>query len=199
MPKAVDATGAFPWRQGWWLGARRIASPNFGPRPKGEQVSLVVLHHISLPPGEFGGTHVEAFFTNRLDTTAHPYFAALAQTQVSAHFFIPRDGAITQFVSADMRAWHAGASVWQGRENCNDYSIGIELEGDERPYEAPQYAALWKVLQAIVSAYSVTAVCGHEHIAPGRKTDPGPGFDWQALARHFPALRLPDGVMPNGC
>ena len=183
------------WQGGWWTGARRVESPNFGPRPEGSQVSLVVLHNISLPPDQFGGPHVEQFFTNRLDPAGHPYFATIADVQVSAHFFVRREGEVVQFVSGDARAWHAGLSAWQGRGNCNDYSIGIELEGcDTRPFAPAQYAALWPLLEAIRLAYPVTAVAGHEHVAPGRKTDPGPHFDWRELARRFPGLELPAQV-----
>jgi AmpD protein len=203
MPQGASADGArpgaaspdLPWRQGWWSGARRVESPNFGPRPAGTPISLVVLHNISLPPDEFGGPGVEALFTNRLDPAAHPYFATIAANRVSAHFFIRRDGEIAQFVSADDRAWHAGRSAWQGRENCNDYAIGVELEGSDRtPFAPSQYLALWPLLQALLAAYPIVAACGHEHIAPGRKTDPGPYFDWRALAARFPGLELPAGV-----
>jgi AmpD protein len=180
------------WQGGWLLGAQRIESQNFGPRPADVAVSLIVLHNISLPPGEFGGPHVEAFFTNRLAAAAHPYFATIARIQVSAHFFLRREGKLQQFVSANHRAWHAGESAWQGRANCNDYSIGIELEGcDHIPYTPAQYAALWPLLEAIREAYPVTAICGHEHIAPARKTDPGPAFDWHALQTRFPGLFAP--------
>lgn len=183
------------WEAGWWSGARRVESPNFGPRPEGVQISLVVLHNISLPPDEFGGPYVEQFFTNRLDPAGHPYFLTLADVQVSAHFFLRRDGEVVQFVSADARAWHAGLSAWQGRGNCNDYSIGIELEGsDSQPFAPRQYQALWPLLQALCAAYPISAVAGHEHVAPGRKTDPGPHFHWHELARHFPGIELPAQV-----
>ena len=187
--------GPGQWRDGWWSGARRVDSPNFGPRPEGSQVSLVLLHHISLPPEEFGGPYVEQFFTNRLDSAGHPYFATIADVQVSAHFFLRRDGEVVQFVSGAARAWHAGLSAWQGRGNCNDYSIGIELEGSaSQPFAPQQYQALWPLLQAICGAYPITAMAGHEHVAPGRKTDPGPYFDWRELARRFPGLELPAQV-----
>ncbi|MDR0672295.1 MAG: 1,6-anhydro-N-acetylmuramyl-L-alanine amidase AmpD [Zoogloeaceae bacterium] len=172
---------------GWLSSARRIISPNFDARPANETVSLIVLHSISLPPEEFGGHHVAALFTNTLDGAAHPYFAPLVDTRVSAHFFIRRDGGSIQFVSAEDRAWHAGKSRWQGRENCNDFSIGIELEGSERQAFTPaQYAALWPLLTLLCARYPIRAIVGHEHIAPGRKTDPGPHFDWPTLARRFP-------------
>ncbi len=187
--------GQLPWQDGWWSGARRVESPNFGTRPEGSRVSLVLLHNISLPPDEFGGPYVEQFFTNRLDPAGHPYFATLADVQVSAHFFLRRDGEVVQFVSGDARAWHAGLSAWQGRGNCNDYSIGIELEGsDNQPFAPQQYQALWPLLQAICAAYPITAMAGHEHVAPGRKTDPGPHFNWQELARRFPGVELPPQV-----
>lgn len=187
--------GPLPWQEGWWSGARRVESPNFGPRPEGSRVSLVVLHNISLPPDEFGGPYVEQFFTNRLDPAGHPYFATIADVQVSAHFFLRRDGEVVQFVSGDARAWHAGLSAWQGRGNCNDYSIGIELEGSDSQSFAPQqYQSLWPLLQAICTAYPITAMAGHEHVAPGRKTDPGPHFDWRELARRFPGVELPAQV-----
>lgn len=187
--------GPGQWRDGWWSGARRVESPNFGSRPEGSQVSLVLLHHISLPPEEFGGPYVEQFFTNRLDPAGHSYFATIADVQVSAHFFLRRDGEVVQFVSGAARAWHAGLSAWQGRGNCNDYSIGIELEGSaSQPFAPQQYQALWPLLQAICGAYPITAMAGHEHVAPGRKTDPGPYFDWRELARRFPGLELPAQV-----
>lgn len=180
------------WQADGWLdGARQLASPNYGERPAGTEVSLVVLHNISLPPGEFGGDWVEDFFLNRLDPAAHPYFATIAELQVSAHFYLRRDGRLIQFVSCDRRAWHAGRSHWLGRDNCNDWSVGIELEGcDEQPFSAAQYAALWPLLEALRARYPIVAVAGHSHVAPQRKTDPGPHFDWAALARRFPDLAL---------
>ena len=183
------------WRQGWWSGARRCSSPNCGPRPAGVVVDLVVLHSISLPPGVYGGDAVERLFTNRLDWSAHPSFEAIRGLQVSAHFVLRRDGRATQFVSGDQRAWHAGASQWRGRDNCNDYSIGIELEGLEgATFEAAQYAALTTLLRALQRRYPLREITGHEQVAPGRKQDPGPGFDWQRLAAMpgFPgALQTP--------
>ena len=170
------------WLQGWWGGAQPVPSPNFGPRPEGTAVSLVVLHSISLPPGEFGGDAIERLFTNRLDPDAHPYFAQLRGLTVSAHFLIRRDGRCQQFVSCDERAWHAGRSSWQGRENCNDWSIGIELEGLEGgAFEVAQDLAVVKLIRALRERYPIVEVVGHEHVAPGRKADPGPGFDWQGL------------------
>lgn len=172
------------WRGGWWRYARHVASPNFGPRPAGLPVTLAVVHSISLPPGEYGGVHVERFFTNQLDWAAHPYFEHLRGIQVSAHFFLRRNGRAVQFVSCDDRAWHAGVSAWDGREQCNDWSIGIELEGLEgERFEAAQYATLARLLRSLAQRYPLRSVVGHEHIAPGRKADPGPGFDWRGLAR----------------
>lgn len=184
------------WRDGWWRGARAMASPNFGPRPVGAKVSLVVLHSISLPAGEYGGDAVARLFTNTLDPDAHPAFADLRGLQVSAHFFLRRDGALWQFVSCDERAWHAGVSSWRGRAQCNDYSIGIELEGLEGDrFETLQYDRLATLLRVLQKRYGRVDVAGHEHVAPGRKRDPGPGFDWHDLrkrlrwsAERFPAL-----------
>ncbi|MBW8828225.1 MAG: 1,6-anhydro-N-acetylmuramyl-L-alanine amidase AmpD [Burkholderiales bacterium] len=170
------------WNDGWWLGARRCGSPNHGPRPEGTDISLALIHSISLPPGVYGGDEVERLFTNRLNWDAHPYFQKIRGLTVSSHFFIRRDGEVIQFVSCDERAWHAGQSSWRGRDNCNDYSIGIELEGLEGEiFEALQYHALADVLRAVRWRYSVRDVVGHEHVAPGRKIDPGAGFDWQRL------------------
>jgi AmpD protein len=171
-------------QDGWLSGALRCASPNFDARPPGTEVTLIVVHAISLPPDEFGGPGVEALFTNTLDPCAHPYYATICDLRVSAHFFIRRDGTLLQFVSADARAWHAGVSSWQGRERCNDFSIGIELEGcDTQPFEAVQYQRLARLLRTLCARYPVGAVVGHSDIAPGRKTDPGPCFDWRRLRR----------------
>lgn len=186
------ASAAAPegWDGGWWRGAQRRDSPNHGPRPAGTDVSLAIVHSISLPPGVYGGDEVERLFTNRLDWDAHPYFQKIRGLTVSSHFFIRRDGTTLQFVSCDERAWHAGQSRWQDRENCNDFSVGIELEGLEgETFEAPQYAALVRVLQALPARYPLRHVAGHEHVAPGRKIDPGPGFDWHLLQA---ALGWPD-------
>lgn len=159
-----------------------VESPNCDMRPPGMVAELIVIHNISLPPGEYGGGWIEDLFTNRLDPTAHPYFAEIHQLRVSAHLLIHRCGAITQFVPFHKRAWHAGQSSYQGRQACNDFSIGIELEGaDEIPYEPVQYRKLVQVVQALLNAYptlSREAIVGHQHIAPERKTDPGPAFDW---------------------
>ncbi|MEQ8663789.1 MAG: 1,6-anhydro-N-acetylmuramyl-L-alanine amidase AmpD [Gammaproteobacteria bacterium] len=167
---------------GWLRGARHCPSPNCDDRPPGLTPELIVIHAISLPPGEFGTGCPEALFTNTLDCSAHPYFAALETLRVSAHFLVARDGALTQFVAVDQRAWHAGQSSWAGRTACNDFSIGIELEGcDEQPFTAGQYGALaglLAALRAVVPALDASRVVGHCDIAPGRKTDPGPCFDW---------------------
>jgi AmpD protein len=193
--KAVraDSVGKRRWDEGWWPGARRIESPNQGPRPDGTAITLVVLHAISLPPGAYGGADVQRLFTNQLDTSAHPFYAGLAGLKVSAHFFVRRDGHSEQYVSCDRRAWHAGASSWRGRSNCNDWSIGVELEGLEgQAFELAQYAALARLLRALSLRYPLAEVTGHEHVAPGRKHDPGAGFDWSHLAallrRRRPAL-----------
>lgn len=172
------------WQSGGWLGGiEHRPSPNFGVRPPGAVVDLVVIHAISLPPGRFGGGYVERFFENRLPVGEHPYFASIAGLAVSAHFFIRRDGSLVQLVGGDDRAWHAGRSAWAGRENCNDYSLGIELEGDdEQTFAAAQYDTLLGLLAALRRRYPLQAVVGHCHIAPERKTDPGPCFDWERLA-----------------
>lgn len=170
------------WRDGWFSPARALPSPNFGPRPDGVSVSLIVIHSISLPPGEFGGDFVQDLFMNRLDWDAHPYFQQIRGLEVSSHFYVRRDGQLWQFVSADDRAWHAGASCFRGQDGCNDYSIGIELEGLEGGhFDAEQYDCLARLCHALATRYPIAAIAGHEHIAPGRKQDPGPGFDWQHL------------------
>ena len=172
------------WESGWLREAAHAPSPNFGPRPAGVPVSLVVVHSISLPPGVFGGDAIERLFANTLDVAAHPAFASLRGLRVSAHFLIRRDGALSQFVSCDARAWHAGASSWRGRANCNDYSVGIELEGVEGDrFEPAQYQRLGALIGSLLVRYPIRAVAGHEHIAPGRKRDPGPGFEWPRLRR----------------
>ena len=167
---------------GWVDGARRVASPNCDERPAGEVVSLLVIHNISLPPGVFGGPHIDRLFTNTLDPDEHPFFAEIHPLRVSSHLLIRRDGELVQYVPLGRRAWHAGRSNFAGRERCNDFSIGIELEGtDALPYDDRQYARLVEVSRAILSAYpALTAerIVGHADIAPGRKSDPGPVFDW---------------------
>ncbi|WP_416202621.1 1,6-anhydro-N-acetylmuramyl-L-alanine amidase AmpD [Marinobacter sp. X15-166B] len=164
-------------------GARWSPSPNYGERPAGADISLLVVHNISLPPGQFGGDYIEHFFHNRLDPGGHPYFASIAELCVSAHALIRRDGTVVQFVSLLDRAWHAGRSQFRGRDECNDFSIGVELEGtDELPYETAQYATLADLAALIMAAWpEVTAerIAGHCDIAPGRKTDPGAAFDWR--------------------
>ena len=172
------------WDNGWLREAARAPSPNFGPRPAGVPVSLVVIHSISLPPGVFGGDAIDRLFANTLDVAADPSFASLRGLRVSAHFLIRRDGALSQFVSCDDRAWHAGTSRWRGRANCNDYSIGIELEGLEGgSFEPAQYERLGALIRCLAVRYPIRAVAGHEHVAPGRKHDPGPGFEWPRLRR----------------
>ena len=166
---------------GWCKGVRHCPSPNFNARPEGE-ISLLVIHNISLPPGQFGTGKVQEFFQNQLDFTEHPYFEGIQKLTVSAHFLIERNGKITQFVSCLDRAWHAGISCFDGREGCNDFSLGIELEGtDELPFTDAQYEsllALTRQLQAVYPAITAQRICGHSDIAPGRKTDPGPAFEW---------------------
>ncbi len=171
---------------GWWPQARWLPSPHWDARPPGVAVDLLVIHNISLPPGQFDGDHIGALFLGRLDLTQHAYFATLAGLRVSAHFLIRRDGAVVQFVGTDRRAWHAGQSHWAGRDRCNDFSIGIELEGtDHMPYEEAQYLALVSLVTALRRRYGlpVERIVGHEDIAPQRKTDPGPAFDWSRF-RH---------------
>ena len=181
---AAPAAAPFAWRGGWMQGALRIDSPNFGPRPAATPIELVVLHSISLPPGEYGGDAIERLFANRLDPSAHPYFEGLRGLRVSAHFLVRRDGRLLQFVSCARRAWHAGESSWNGRAGCNDFSIGIELEGLEGDtFETVQYERLAQVLQGVCGRYPIRAVTSHERIAPGRKHDPGAGFDWPRLRR----------------
>lgn len=181
------------WQAGGWLaGTRRIFSPNQGLRPADAIVSLVVIHNISLPPDEFFGEAVEQFFVNRLDPAVHPYFATIAELQVSTHFYVHRSGRIVQFVGCDRRAWHAGKSSWAGVDNCNDYSVGIELQGnDVVPYTAEQYDSLWAVVDALRTRYPIDALAGHCHIAPERKTDPGSSFDWDAVRQRYGMLNLP--------
>ena len=168
-------------------GARQIASPNYDPRPAGVEPDLIVVHGISLPPGEFGGPWIDRLFTNTLPADVHPYFAEVGSMRVSSHLVVDRGGAVTQYVKFTERAWHAGKSIYQGREACNDFSVGVELEGtDTQPYEPEQYAALAEVVAALWAAYprlSAGRLVGHSDIAPGRKTDPGPAFDWPRARR----------------
>ncbi len=183
------------WQGGWLAGVRHAPSPNFNSRPASTPVELVLLHSISLPPGEYGGTAIERLFANRLDWDEHPYYAEIRGLEVSAHFLVRRDGEVIQFVSCDERAWHAGVSAWRGRTQCNDFSIGIELEGLEGgAFEPLQYEALARLLQVVAVRYPIVAVAGHEHVASGRKGDPGAGFDWTRLAAvtGWPAQRFSD-------
>ncbi len=180
------------FHQGWYIPAIPHPSPNFGARPTGVQVDLIVIHSISLPPGQYGGAAVLDFFANRLDVSQHPYFQEIAGLQVSAHFFIRRDGTVYQCVDCDARAWHAGVSHYRGRDNCNDDSIGIELEGlPGDSFEAAQYTALMALCKALQAHYPIRYIAGHEHIAPGRKSDPGSGFNWALLRSQCDAI-LPD-------
>lgn len=194
---AEDARSAAPaWDGGWLRAATRLPSPNFGPRPADALVDLLVIHSISLPPGQYGTGAVQRLFTNRLDWDAHPYFQSIRGLEVSAHFFLERSGSVWQFVDCDQRAWHAGQSWYRGRPQCNDDSIGIELEGLEgRDFDPAQYVALEALCRDIAQRYPISHVAGHEHIAPGRKHDPGPGFDWDAIRRR---LGWPDAFFPAG-
>ncbi|WP_455284146.1 1,6-anhydro-N-acetylmuramyl-L-alanine amidase AmpD [Cupriavidus necator] len=183
-----------PDADGWVPAARRVPSPNFDERPPGTPVDLVVLHNISLPPGQFGSGDIEAFFQNRLDPDKHPFFATIHQVQVSAHFLVTRQGELVQFVPCTQRAWHAGQSDFFGRPRCNDFSIGIEIEGcDDLPFTPAQYDTVAELVPALLAAYPVRAIAGHSDIAPGRKTDPGPHFDW---ARFATEASLTPGMLP---
>jgi AmpD protein len=179
MPIIIDS--------GWIRGARKVPSPNCDARPPGASLDLIVVHGISLPPGSFGGPWIDDLFVNRLDPHAHSYFESIVGMMVSAHALIARDGALTQYVGFEQRAWHAGASAYRGRSCCNDFSVGIELEGaDDVPYEPAQYASLAQLVKALRRAYPTLAaapIVGHSDIAPGRKTDPGPAFDWERCRR----------------
>lgn len=199
MPDVHPASTFAPalWVQGWSPFARQLVSPNAGPRPLGATIDLIVLHSISLPPGVYGGHAVQDLFTNQLDWDAHPYFKSIEGLQVSAHFYIQRGGEVWQFVSCDDRAWHAGASHYRGRNNCNDDSIGIELEGLEgETFEQAQYEALQALCPAIAQNYPIAHIAGHEHIAPGRKADPGAGLKWPFLQQTlgFSSQCFPDSV-----
>jgi N-acetyl-anhydromuramoyl-L-alanine amidase len=164
---------------GWVEGIRRVVSPNCDDRPAGAEASLLVLHGISLPPGVFGGDGIERLFTNRLEPAEHPYYATVAGLRVSAHFLVQRDGGVVQFVPVTRRAWHAGPSSWRGRSRCNDFSLGVELEGtDDLPYEERQYDRLAALVRSLAGALLLTACAAHSEIAPARKSDPGPAFDW---------------------
>lgn len=175
------STAHFQVKNGQLLGARFVPSPNFNDRPAHTEIQLVVIHNISLPPSQFGGGYIEQFFQNQLDWQAHPYFQTIEGMQVSAHLLILRSGEVLQFVNFNERAWHAGRSSYLGKKECNDYSIGIELEGsDDQPFESVQYAVLAQVVASLQQAYPKIQqhLAGHSDIAPGRKTDPGPYFDW---------------------
>lgn len=182
LPRIIDATG-------WLNPVLRCPSPNFNSRPAGLPVSLLVIHNISLPPDQFGGGYIEAFFCNQLNVAAHPYFATIADLKVSAHCLIDRSGRIVQFVPFLERAWHAGRSVFQGQQECNDFSVGIELEGaDHTPYTEEQYASLSVVARLLCARFPLLTperIVGHSDIAPGRKTDPGPAFDWSKLYQYL--------------
>lgn len=185
------------WHNGWYAFARHTPSPNHGPRPAGVNIDLIVLHAISLPPGQYSGDAVQALFTNQLDWDAHPYYQQIRGLEVSAHFFIRRDGGLVQFVSVADRAWHAGRSHYRGRDNCNDDSVGIELEGLEGDrFEQAQYETLASLCAAVMQAWPIAHIAGHEHVAPGRKHDPGPGFDWGRLHQNLalPATALPKNI-----
>ncbi len=176
---------------GWLVGVRRVASPNYDERPAGTELGLIVVHGISLPPGEFGNGWIDRLFCNELPADAHPYFATICNSAVSAHVLIARDGTLTQYVPFTRRAWHAGKSEYCGRNACNDFSVGIELEGtDDLAYASEQYRALADIVAALRRAYPSLAradIVGHSDIAPGRKTDPGPAFDWAELERQLAA------------
>ncbi len=180
---------------GWCAQAARYESPNFDARPAGAEVELLVLHNISLPAGKFGGPHIADLFTNRVDFRAHPSFADLRGLEVSAHFLVRRDGRVIQFVSCNDRAWHAGVSHFDGREKCNDFSVGIEIEGSDFVAFSPaQYESVAALTLALLERYPLAAIQGHEHVAPGRKTDPGPFFDWEMFANTLvrTAQKLPE-------
>ena len=179
------------WSCGWLSRARRCPSPNFGPRPPGSAVELIVVHSISLPPGVFGGVAIERLFGNMLDFDEHPAYDAIRGLQVSSHFLVRRTGELVQFVSCDDRAWHAGESSWRGRAGCNDFSVGIELEGlAGGEFEDVQYDRLARLVRDVATHYPISDIAGHEHVAPGRKDDPGPGFDWSRLQRSLGRKRL---------
>ncbi|WP_140919573.1 1,6-anhydro-N-acetylmuramyl-L-alanine amidase AmpD [Limnobaculum xujianqingii] len=174
--------------QGWIVGVKRVPSPHFDERPEGEIPSLLVIHNISLPPGEFGGPYIDQLFTGTLNPQEHPYFAEIQHLRVSAHCLIRRDGQIVQYVPFDKRAWHAGVSLFEGRERCNDFSIGIELEGtDTTDFTPAQYQSLQQLTQQLIQHYNIVPerITGHSDIAPGRKTDPGPHFDWQRYKKQI--------------
>ncbi len=193
-PTEAMSESSGDWDGGWLREAIRLDSPNFGLRPPKACIDLIVLHSISLPPGQYGGTGVQDLFTNRLDWGAHPYFQQIKGLEVSSHFYIRRTGELWQFVSCDDRAWHAGRSHYRGRDNCNDDSVGIELEGLEGEcFEPAQYETLTRLCRALAARYPIAHIAGHEHVASGRKQDPGPGFEWALLQRKlaWPAKYFP--------
>ena len=174
--------------KGWFSGVQRIVSPNCDHRPPGTLIDSLVIHNISLPPDSFGGSGILEFFTNQLDISSHPYYAQLKDVRVSSHFLIRRNGGIVQFVPCQKRAWHAGASSWKGRARCNDFSLGIELEGsDFVPFTDAQYVSLQRLTRRLLRVYPISNIMGHSDIAPTRKTDPGPHFDWD---RYRTALKI---------
>ena len=182
------------WDAGWYCPAQKVQSPNFSARPNGFLPELAVIHSISLPPGEYGNGEIKKLFLNELDWDAHPYYQKIRGALVSAHFVIDRNGVLTQYVACDQKAWHAGRSSWRGRDECNEWSIGIELEGLEgQTFDDAQYVALSSLLNALCVAYPIRAIAGHEHVAPARKIDPGPGFDWKRLIR---MAELPQEMYP---
>ena len=192
---AAQAAPAALWRDGWYRFARQLPSPNYGQRPSGIRVDLVVLHSISLPPGAYGGGAVQRLFSNQLDWEEHPYYKTIEGLQVSSHFFVQRTGELWQFVSCEHRAWHAGVSHYRGRANCNDDSIGIELEGLEGElFAAAQYETLDSLGTALLQGYPIQHIAGHEDVAPDRKFDPGAGFDWARLQQ---GLGCGDQVLPR--
>ena len=188
----ASSTRLYVDRAGIVRAARQIPSPNCDERPQDIAITLLVVHNISLPPGRFGGNAIIELFTNRLDPAAHPYYATIAKRRVSPHFLIRRDGGLIQFVACARRAWHAGVSRWRGRAACNDFSIGVELEGtDDLAYENAQYATLARLTRALRRRYPIAEMVGHRDIAPGRKTDPGPAFDWARYRRLVGSARSP--------
>jgi N-acetyl-anhydromuramoyl-L-alanine amidase len=199
MTTAEISPTASLWQGGWYRFARHMRSPNQGPRPALVRLDLIVLHSISLPPGQFTGDAVQRLFTNQLDWNEHPYFKAMEGLRVSSHFFIRRDGELWQFVDCDERAWHAGVSHYRGRDNCNDDAIGVELEGLEGgAFEVTQYETLASLAAALMQRYPIAHIAGHEDVAPGRKSDPGSGFDWSELQKRLGCGKqlLPPRVWP---
>ncbi len=194
MPERAAVHRFTPDAQGWVPAARRVPSPNFDARPDGAPTDVVVIHNISLPPGQFGTCKVQEFFQNRLDVSRHPFFETIRDVRVSAHFLITREGELVQFVACTQRAWHAGQSEYCGRPRCNDFSIGIEIEGaDDQPFTLAQYDTAASLVAALRLTYPIAGIAGHSDIAPGRKTDPGPHFDWGRFAT---LAQLPANLLP---